>query len=173
MQDCYYNYSNCHYLVPGVGIRQLLRNLKIQLKDYTMNDVCIIVIGESDFKKTENYINLVHYIKETLEGEQHTNIVLCTPTYICGAPVYNWRVEMFNTLLNLDIQNHEYAFYLDSNFDLSLDMFSTRTGKIRDSGIRNIFENTKNIIRNIMPKERELLKGSEVFHSAIKTNLIR
>lgn len=173
MEDSYLGYSYCHHLIPGVGIRTLLQNLNSQLKGYTKRDVCVIVIGEKDFRKTEDYLSLVQYSRETLKKVQHTNIILCMPTYICGAPVYNCRVELFNSLLNLDTQTHKYAICFDSNCDLSFNMFSSRTGKIMNSGIRNIFENVKNIIQDIIPKKPELIKSPEVFQFMNRTNVAK
>lgn len=104
-----------------------------------MNDYCIIFVGEQDLINSDNSINLVNYIRESLLNITHTNKIICVPTYVCGALIYNYKVEMFNNLLTMDMQSNNYAYIFDTNRDLTLDMFSYHSGKITKYGIKNVF----------------------------------
>lgn len=65
-QDALSNrFQVCHYLLPNMGIRELFSSLQTKVKDYTINDYCIILIGEEDFKETKNYSTLVTVIRRT------------------------------------------------------------------------------------------------------------
>lgn len=132
-----------HYATPGGGIPELLKNLPMKVKGYTKNDCGILMIGEKDFKSTENFdhISLVKEIICAVEALTFTNIVVCTPTYICGAPIFNYRVELFNTCLNEALQTSNSVHFYDSNLNLELDMFSLGSGKLLPKGMRNILKN--------------------------------
>lgn len=39
----------------------------------------------------------------------------------------------------MDIQNYNYAYFFDTNCDLSLEMFSYKTGKINKLGMKCVF----------------------------------
>lgn len=136
--EYYSNFKRCNYIIPNVGVEILIRDIQKKICGFTKEDYCVIMIGETDFYETQDYMALVTRIRETLESLEHTNIIIAAPTYICGAPVYNSRVETFNTLLNRDIYNHHYAVFFDSNEELTLDLFSDFTGKIRNAGVQNI-----------------------------------
>lgn len=116
------------------------------MKDFTDNDYCIIFIGENDIKAETNYMNMINMIRESLQKVTHTNNVICLPTFITGAPIYNFKVDIFNNLLYLDIQNYDYAYLFDSNSELSLDMFSYTTGKIKIQGMKCIYDGIMNNI---------------------------
>lgn len=142
----------CHYSYPYCGIRQLITNLHKKLHDYTMDDHCIILIGEEDFRKTNNYFDIVIEIRKTLEYIKNTNIILCVPTYKynCRNLMFNCRVETFNNLLHLDVTTHKYAYLFDSNLNLSCDytMFSKYTGRLNNDGMKNIFDNISKLLNN-------------------------
>lgn len=97
------------------------------------------MIGEKDFNDNEDSIELVRLIRESLEQTTHTNVIVCSPAYVRGALIHNYRVELFNNLLYMDIQNYNYAYFFDTNRDLSLEMFSYKTGKLNKLGIKCIF----------------------------------
>lgn len=139
----------CSYSFPNSTIKQLLANLKSKLTDYSMNDYCIIFIGETDIKYSNNFIDSIKAINESLAQITHTNIIVCTPTYIRGAPIYNYKVEMFNDLLYTNLQYHDCAYYFDTNYDLTFefDMFSHKTGILNKAGIQFIFKNIMNRIK--------------------------
>lgn len=50
-QNIYPDYRICHYLLPNCGLIKLTDNLDSKLKDYTMADYCVILIGADDFEK--------------------------------------------------------------------------------------------------------------------------
>lgn len=141
------HFDYCHYLLPNNTITEAMADLENKLKDFTLSDYCIFVIGENDIKSEDNYVNTIQMIKERLQKVTHTNKIICVPTYITGAQIYNYKVELFNNLLHLDIENNNYAYLFDSNHCLTLDMFSQISGKINKQGIRNIY---KCILQNIM-----------------------
>lgn len=133
----------CHYVAPNGSIKDILKNLDVKLNDFTYNDFCVIFIGSKDITSNENSINLVNYLRETLQYVTHTNVIITLPTFVCGALIYNYKVEMFNSLLTMDLQTHNYAYVFDTNYDLTLDMFSYYSGKITQFGLRNVFLNLK------------------------------
>lgn len=142
----YSNFDYCHNVTLGGGIKQLFYNFETKLKNYTMNDFCIVFIGESDFNCSRGIDELINCIRKESQ-KVHTNVIIALPTYICGRVLYNSRVELFNNRLNMDIQhNNHYAFLIDSNDKLSLDMFSRLTGKINRGGLRNIFKNVDHLM---------------------------
>lgn len=133
------NCQYCNYVLPNCSIIKLLQGIQQKLKGFTLRDYCILFISENDIREETDYINLINAIKNALKTITHTNIVICVPTYIMGAPIYNFKVEMFNNLLYMDLQNNKYAYIFDSNRDLSTEMFSTATGKINKIGMYNIY----------------------------------
>lgn len=149
IEDIFSDYFEyCHYLMPNNTTRELLLTIEQKLKDYTLNDYCLLFIGERDIKEETNYLNLISTMKESLTRITHTNIVICAATYIIGAPMYNFRVEMFNNLLYLNLQNNNYAYFFDTNQDLLYEMFSYTSGKISRYGMRNIYKRIMNNILN-------------------------
>lgn len=144
------DYELCHYLKSGCDIKQLLEGLETKVHDYDLNDYCIIMLGAKDFIKTNDYLELVLYIREKLQQCHHTNVILCLPTFKYG---YNFtmhtsRIENFNRLLYLDVSTLNYAFLLDSNLNLDYDYttFAPSTGDIKDHGIDIIFKDIVDLI---------------------------
>lgn len=143
----------CQYLKPHVGTVNLLDGIKNKLKEYTLKDYCIILIGEEDFKTTQNYFNIIFTLRKTLCEITNTNLIICLPTYKCrpNSNVYNWRVENFNNLLYLDIVTNNYAYLIDSNLNLTYDyrMFNSHTGEINYIGKKTIFRDVEELINSI------------------------
>ncbi|CAG5006123.1 unnamed protein product [Parnassius apollo] len=69
-----------HYRTPGGDIDQLSRGLQEKLANFTLNDFCILMIGDTDFKVSKNYKNIVYILKQRILAVQHTNIIICLPT---------------------------------------------------------------------------------------------
>lgn len=145
--DLYNDNDFCNYIYPNNGITQVLKGLKEKLKGFTKDDHCIIMIGEEDFKATQNYAILVRNIRDYLQNvEVCTNIIIAVPTYICGGSMYNSRVETFNSLLLRDTQLHNYAYCFDSNAQLTYEMFSIKTGKLNNQGVKNVLRCLRRLI---------------------------
>lgn len=142
----YDNSERVHYITPNVGIDILLKDIEKKLAGYTKRDYCIIIIGETDFLSSKNYMKLVESMRQKLQDITSTNIIIAAPTYICGAPLYNTRIEVFNTILNRDLTNFKYGLFFDSNQKLTLDHFSYFSGKLRNSGVQNILKNIAELI---------------------------
>lgn len=142
------SYNLCHYLLPNRGLQKLLQGIESKVADFNENDFVIILIGEEDFNHTENYHDLILHVRECLQKINHTNILLCVPTFKQGrrtTDIFNSRVEIFNKILCMDVIRHKYAFLIDSNLNLSYDntMFYTRNGKINNYGIKQVFQDIK------------------------------
>lgn len=168
----YNDFQILHYITNSVGIDILLKNLDVKLKEYTKHDYCIIMIGETDFKYSQCFKGLLKNLRDKLEKVTNTNVILTTPTYICGKPLYNYRVEIFNNLLNRDILTYNYGYLIDSNKDLTFDMFSRATGKIRKHGILSIFENIANYILTHIQASKIVPEISHIFFPNITENEI-
>ncbi|CAH0700235.1 unnamed protein product [Spodoptera exigua] len=70
-------YNICHYITPNGSTEQLLNGIQTKLRDYTMTDYCIILIGEEDFKTTSNYDNDILLIRKILkQGEARDSVRL-------------------------------------------------------------------------------------------------
>lgn len=136
------DYNICHFLTPYAGIKDQLNGLNEKLSSFTKNDFCIVMIGEEEFTKTNNYHDLIAHIRDELEKIVHTNVIICTPTFKIGQHhnMFNWRVELFNHLLYSDVLKNEYAYLWDSNTTISYDynMFTRRYGHLNNRGLRNI-----------------------------------
>lgn len=141
----------CHYLTPGAGVHKLLKGIERKLQDFTLKDYCIIFLGDYDFNKTENYQDIVNYIRDCLQKLQHTNIIICLPTYKYAKKIFNMRVELFNTLIYYDNLINEYAYILDcnKNLDYSPRMYTGQTGFLNNIGYRIIFSDLKILIADI------------------------
>lgn len=144
-QEIFKNFQICHYVKPNSGVIRLIKDLQQKLINYSMSDYCVVLIGEEDFLQTENYVNIIITLRETLMSIQNTNIILCAPTFKLSdySTMFNWRIETFNNLLHLDLQTYNYATAFDSNLNLSYDftMFFKFNRKVNDCGMRNIFQN--------------------------------
>lgn len=142
----------CHYLTQNIGIGYLLKNLEDKIKGYNFHDYCVIIFGEEDFKTTCNYFELVYKIRETLLRIKHTNIILAPPTYKLGPHfnIFNTRVETFSNLLYLNNLTYNFAYIVDSNYNLSCDfsMFR-RSGTLNKLGIETILNDILNIMTHI------------------------
>lgn len=156
-------FDYCHYIMPFCNIEHLLENLENKLKDFNLNDYCIIFIGGSDIGEHGNYLSIINNIRQSLQSLTHTNVVLCLPTYIAGAPIYNFKVEIFNNLLYTDLQNHKYACFLDSNSELSHEMFSHKNGKINKYGVRKIYDKIKS----------NILVDLDLYNENVKPNVLK
>lgn len=147
------NYDICHYLLPYRGIRQLLNDIESKLAGFTHEDYCIVLIGEEDFNSTENYHELVLYIRQKIQNVTHTTVILCSPTFKQGRnnDMFNARIEAFNHLLDKDVIAHEYAYLIDSNLHLNYDlsMFRRISGALNNEGLKQVFEDVKVRITNI------------------------
>lgn len=151
----------CHYITTGGGVKELLKNIEQKLQGFTYNDFCVVFIGEQDFYNSNDYKGLVNHVREKLEKVNNTNIIVAVPTYICGTLIYNSRVEYFNTLLYQDMLRYKYAYYFDTNCNLTLDMFSARTGKLNIYGIENICENLQLLQCDIFSYSNDIIEPKE------------
>ncbi|KAF9406832.1 hypothetical protein HW555_012929 [Spodoptera exigua] len=139
-EDVFSNHFDfCHYIMPNCNVKQITSDIEQKLKGFTIKDYCLLFIGQNDVRFESEHINAINALKESLQKIKHTNVVICAPTYIRGAPIYNFKAEMFGKLLRLDLLNNDYAYLFDTNYDLSLEMFSNTTGKINKDGLRNIY----------------------------------
>lgn len=147
-------FNICHYLTPGGGIHELLKGIESKLIGYTMDDFCVIFIGEGDFIMSNNYAKLVIHIRKTLSAITHTNIIICLPTYKYSfhSNVYNWRIRHFNNLLYQNMYVHKFAYVFDSNAHVNYDhnTFYRHSGQINNFGIRNIFAGIFRFINDVM-----------------------
>ena len=57
----------CHYIMPYSGINNIICDLEPKLKKFTLEDYCIILIGETDFKTTKEYLSLISKIRDRLK----------------------------------------------------------------------------------------------------------
>lgn len=162
------NWECCHFITPGGDTRNMLQNIENKVSNLTMRDYCVIMIGEEDMQEDSNHQELIQFINETLSPILNTNVILTSPTYICGKLIFNTIVENFNKLLGNNIPFHTVHYSFDSNLDLSLDMFSERTGKLNDSGMTNIvghigsFISSRKRLKNCLDKPAQK-KISEFF----------
>lgn len=133
------NFTYCHYMFPNSSTERLLNNIDTKLLDFGLDDYCIIMLGEKDLKTSSNCLHMVETITKCLKHIINTNVIVCSPTYILGSPIYNYKVEVFNNLLAKEINSGSYAYYFDTNSYLSFDMFSSVTGTIKNSAIIHIY----------------------------------
>lgn len=100
------------------------------------------MLGEADFKHNNyNNIELINTLRLCLQNITHTNIIICTPTYVQGALMYNYKVEMFNNMLYVELQNNKYTYFCDTNEKLTPQMFSEFSGRINKYGLRYTLQN--------------------------------
>lgn len=139
VQQAFPGESTCLYLKPGASTRDLFYGLQTKLQGFTLNDFCIIYIGDVDFKQSVNYQNLVELIQENLCQVQHTNIIICSPVFKFNN-LFIKRVELFNNLLCKANMKSKFCYILDSNLNLSYDydMFTHR-GNLNKLGFATIF----------------------------------
>lgn len=148
----------CHYRMPGGNINQLLSGLETKLDTFTGTDYCIIMLGEFDFCTSKNYTLLVKEIRHKLLSVQHTNVIICVPTFKYSAEVniFNRRLELFNKILYNDNLKYQYCYILDSNKNISysFDMFSRLTGRINNHAFEIIVSDLSRLMLDI---------GNEIF----------
>lgn len=48
------NFNMCHYRTPRCGMKYLLKDIDLKVRNFSRLDYCIIFIGEDDFTKTHN-----------------------------------------------------------------------------------------------------------------------
>lgn len=161
-EDTFNKCDICHYITPHSNMQRLLNGVQLQVSNFTLQDYCIILLGEDDFKFTNRYLDCVLQIREVLQEISHTNVIICTPTYkfYNNNYLFNSRIETFNNLLYLDIITHGHAYFLDSNKNLKYDdtMFDRRTGSINYFGVQAIFKDVKNVI---MYMQKNVIECSE------------
>lgn len=141
-----------HYLNTNANIQNLLLNIDLKLKNFTLNDYCVIFIGENDFMCTEDYSKLIMLIRTNLLKVQNTNVIICLPNYKYGRNVniFNKRVEVFNNMLYLDNETHQYAYILDSNKKLKYSYETFRfDGSVNRKGMNLIFSDLYKLIHKI------------------------
>lgn len=141
----------CHYAMPGGRIEDLLQNIEKKLDLFTLNDYCIVFLGELDFFTTKNYHYLIDYIRKQIEKVQHTNVILCLPLFKYGSycDLYNARVDIFNNILYKNNKIYEYAFIFDSNRSIEYSMGSKTRGYLKDNGMNLIFSDLNSNIIDI------------------------
>ncbi|KAL0870130.1 hypothetical protein ABMA27_006284 [Loxostege sticticalis] len=146
-------YQLCHYKLPHQGILDTLQTITEKTRLLTKGDYCVIMVGEKDFETSQNYSLLVKQIRNKLINLNHTNIIICLPTFKCGilTQLFNRRIEIFNRILYLDIKMNEYAYILDSNRHLTYDykMFSGPQGIMNNRGMTNVLADLKLLIEDI------------------------
>lgn len=156
-QDKFDMFQICHYLTPYCGIEKLTEGIQTKLINYTTEDYCIIHIGEEDFRSTNNYCDIIMQLRQNLKAVQHTNVILCLPTFKFThyTMMFNCRIEMFNNMLYLDNLTHNYAVLLDSNMNLTYDssMFLKSTGRLNNNGLKNIYHQLRTLV-NKFPNKR-------------------
>lgn len=156
----------CHYLNTDGNISSLLNGIDSKLSDFTVDDFCVIFIGENDFIVSKNYAKLVLDIRNTLSQIVHTNIVICLPTYKYNSHcnMYNWRVRSFNNLLYQDVITHKYAFVLDSNSNISYDYntFYRHSGQLNNFGFRTIFVDLLSLVTSISMHDNKMNTNSNL-----------
>lgn len=161
------NWKYCNYRKTNTDIKTLLKDLHLKTQDFTLDDYCIIFLGEIDFLTTQNYLEIIYSIRNELLKTVHTNVIICLPTYKKDSFLFNSRVENFCNMLILDIETHKYAYWLDSNLDLTDNMYSRVTGKVNEMGIRNVFSNLSVFIQEIernsktVSQHKQISKDSE------------
>jgi hypothetical protein len=147
-------FSCCHYRTPGGGIEQLSDGLQEKLINFTMNDFCILMVGETDFNISKNYKKLVHLLKQRISGVKHTNIIVCLPTFKCNnyCNLFNKRIELFNRMFYRDNEINEYCYILDSNNNLeySYKMFSKYSGKLNLNGLKIVLSDLDYLVNYII-----------------------
>lgn len=146
-------FNLCHYLTTGGSLKDLMGSLAKKTESFTRDDYCIIMIGEADFLKTKDYCNLVLMIRELSQAIDHTNTIICLPTYKFGEynMMFNSRVEIFNNLMYLDALTYQHVYVYDTNSMLSYDhnMYSGKQGVLNNYGMRRALENLKMEINHL------------------------
>lgn len=142
------NHHIIHYLKPNCGIKELLRGIVTKVYNYTHKDYCVVFIGDEDFTSSHDHFKLITYIKDALRKIQHTNVILCLPTYRLNKHIFNGRVESFSNMLYWDPEIHDYAYLLDTNLNLEYNhhMYRVPSGLIKSKALRTISVDLKQLI---------------------------
>lgn len=149
------NYNHmCHYRMPRCGIEHILKNIEDKVRNFTYSDYCIIFIGEEDFKTTNKYIELVTLIRQKLLPLNHTNFIICLPTfkYMDNSNImFNSRIDTFNNLIYMDVQTYNYAFILDSNLNLPYthDTYNQWSGILNNKGFNIVISDLQDLILDL------------------------
>lgn len=148
------NFDICHYRMPNCGLKQLLDNLDKKVQNFTYSDYCVIYVGEEDFRRTHNYIELVTFIREKLQTLTHTNFIVCLPTFKYMANknlMFNSRIDTFNNLIYMDVETYKYAYILDSNLNLpyTYETYSQRYGSLNNKGLNTIINDLQDLILDL------------------------
>ncbi|KAI5635612.1 hypothetical protein NE865_11692 [Phthorimaea operculella] len=147
------NTSLCHFIYPGSGIRHQLDSVLPKIADFTTNDFCIILLGDQDFYSSKDYNELVSNIRQTLLEMQHTNILICIPSFKLNkqSTMFNSRIELFNKILCEDNLKFQYAYLIDTNSNLEYDRrhFNLKTGSINNSGMDIVFRTAHEKVNTI------------------------
>lgn len=148
------NFELCHYRKPKCGIELIFDNIDAKVRDLTECDYCIIYIGEEDFRTTHNYIELVTFIRGRLLPLNHTNFIICLPTFKYMENhniMYNSRIETFNNLLYMDAQTCNYAYVLDSNLNLpyTYNTYNKRHNTLNNKGLNIIVSDLEQLVIKI------------------------
>lgn len=137
-----------HYLRSGSTIDTMVEDIHKKVADFTNDNFCLIMIGESDFQQTRNYYDVIKSIRESVGKVTNTNIIICLPTYKHGIynNFYNWRIETFNNLLYLDTEHHKYAQTFDTNCFLNFvpEEYS-KLGNLNKNSIRHNLKRLKEL----------------------------
>lgn len=149
----------CRYTYPGADIHQMLAGIETKLQDFTLDDYCVVFIGENDFTVSKNLHCIIDFIREKLLLVQHTNVMIVLPTYkSCSTSLnlFNSRIESFNNLLYLDNIRHKYAYLIDSNknLDYSPNMFNFNTGRPNSKAMKIICTDLADLISLFGGQER-------------------
>lgn len=170
-------FNICHYLTTNCSLERMVHSLESKIKDYNMNDYCVVVIGQTDFEFTNNYFELVINLRQILLKNMHTNVILCLPTFKCGkyTNMFNSRIETFNSLLNLDVLTHDHAYLIDSNKNLSydFDMFDNKTGNVNKYGMQIMFNDVLSLINDIAKYHKRINEERRTSEEPLKTDLFR
>jgi hypothetical protein len=69
------------------------------------------------------------------------------------------RVEVFNGMIHLDTITHKYAYFVDSNKNLSydFDVYNKKTGALNNYGLRTVIEDISSLINEI-----NIYQGAEI-----------
>lgn len=164
LEDTYgNNYDIFHFKNPNGGIKELLTNIEFRLKGFTMNDFCLILIGETDFQMTADYVHLVLLIQEKLQKLSHTNMVIGLPTFRLNTTFFNSRIETFNNLLYLNLSLHKNAYMFDTNLNLdyNYNMFTKYKGVINNTGIQCILQYSKECFEDIIYYNNSIYKENQ------------
>jgi hypothetical protein len=57
-------FNLCHYLTTNCSLKQLIYSLEKKLTNYTMQDFCVILIGEDDFVTKNDYSDIIIYLRD-------------------------------------------------------------------------------------------------------------